>query len=69
MKGFLKDLGTVDRYNYSRPGNAPVVAIARDYNDVKQILGSALFRPSYGDKAARVVSGEGYVTVIDECYS
>lgn len=60
MKGYLKDLGTVGRYNFSRPGNAPVVGIARDYNDVKQILGSAQFRPSYGDKAARVVSGEGF---------
>ena len=64
MKGFLEDLGTVDRYNFTRPGNAPVVAIARDYNDVKQILGSAEFRPSYGDKAARVLSGEGCVMVI-----
>ena len=69
MKGFLRDLGTVGRYNFSRPGNAPVVATARDYNDVKQILGSALFRPSYGDRAARVVSGEGYVIVINECCS
>jgi linoleate 10R-lipoxygenase len=69
MKVFLKDLGTIDRYNLSRPGNAPVVATARDYNDVKQILGSAQFRPSYGDKAARVVSGEGCVMVINECCS
>ena len=69
MNGFLRDLGTVDRYNFSRPGIAPVVAIARDYNDVKQILGSAQFRPSYGDKAARVLSGEGCVMVINECYA
>lgn len=69
MKGFLSDLGTAGRYNFSRPGNAPVVATARDYNDVKQILGSAQFRPSYGDKAARVVSGEGCVMVINECCS
>ena len=69
MKGFLGDLGTVGRYNFSRPGNAPVVATARDYNDAKQILGSAQFRPSYGDKAARVVSGEGCVVVINECCS
>jgi hypothetical protein len=69
MKAFLRDLGTVDRYNFSRPGNAPVVATARGYYDVKQILGSALFRPSYGDKAARVVTGEGCVMVINECCS
>jgi hypothetical protein len=69
MKVFLRDLGTVGRYNFSRPANAPVIATARDYNDVKQILGSAQFRPSYGDKAARVVSGEGCVMVINECCS
>ncbi|KAI0269044.1 linoleate diol synthase [Russula aff. rugulosa BPL654] len=60
MKGFLTDLGIAGRYSLSRPGNAPVVAVARDYNDVKQILGSDRFRPSYGDKAARVISGEGF---------
>ena len=69
MKGFLTDLGTAGRYSFSRPGNAPVVAVARDYNDVKQILGSSRFRPSYGDKAARVISGEGYVMVINGYYS
>lgn len=68
MKGFLTDLGTVGRYNFSRPGIAPVVATARDYNDVKQILGSAQFLPSYGDKAARVLSGEGCVMVIINKY-
>jgi len=65
MKVFLRDLGTT-RYNFSRPGNAPVVATARDYNEVKQILGSAQFRPSYGDKATRVISGEGCVMEINE---
>lgn len=69
MKGFLTDLGTVGRYNFSRPGNAPVVAVAREYNEAKQILGSDLFRPSYGDKAARVISGEGCVMVINGCRS
>jgi linoleate 10R-lipoxygenase len=69
MKGFLTDLGIAGRYSLSRPGNAPVVAVARDYNDVKQILGSDRFRPSYGDKAARVISGEGYVMAINGYYS
>jgi hypothetical protein len=69
MKGFLSDLGTAGRYNFSRPGDAPVVATARDYNDVKQILGSAQFLPSYGDKAARVISGEGCVMVVNESCS
>jgi hypothetical protein len=69
MNGFLRDLGTVGRYNFNRPGNAPVVATACDYNDVKQVLGSAQFRPSYGDKAARVLSGEGCVMVMNECCS
>lgn len=64
---FLKKLNVAGRYNFHRPGIAPIVGIARDYNDVRQILGSAQFRPSYGDKAARVASGEGYVTVINEC--
>lgn len=69
MKVFLTDLGTVGRYNFTRPGNAPVVAVSRGYNEAKQILGSNMFRPSYGDKAARVISGEGYVMVINECFS
>ena len=61
MEVFLRDLNVVGRYSFKRPGIAPVVGIAREYNDVRQILGSAQFRPSYGDKAARVASGEGYV--------
>ena len=69
MKDFLGKLGNAGRYDFSRPPDAPIVAIAREYNDVKQILGSAQFRPSYGDKAARVVSGEGCVMVINECRS
>jgi len=57
---FLKRLNVAGRYNFHRPGIAPIVGIARDYNDVRQILGSAQFRPSYGDKAARVARGEGF---------
>jgi hypothetical protein len=69
MKVYLTNLGIAGRYSFSRPGNAPVVAVARDYNDANQILGSDRFRPSYGDKAARVISGEGYVMVINGYYS
>jgi hypothetical protein len=69
MKVFLGNLGTAGRYNFNRPGIAPIVATAREYNDVRQILGSDRFRPSYGDKAARVISGEGCVMVIYECRS
>jgi len=60
MKVFLENLGTADLYSYNRPDDPPVTAIARQYNDVRQILGSSQCRPSYGDKAARVVSGEGF---------
>jgi len=60
MKVFLDNLGTTDQYSFNRPADAPVTAVARHYNDVRQILGSAQFRPSYGDKAARVISGEGF---------
>ena len=69
MKVFLGKLGNADRYNFTRPGIAPVIAIAREYNDVRQVLGSAHFRPSYCDKAARVISGEGCVMPINECRS
>lgn len=69
MKVFLGKLGNADRYNFTRPGIAPVIAIAREYNDVRQVLGSAQFRPSYCDKAARVISGEGCVMPINECRS
>ncbi|KAI0291817.1 linoleate diol synthase [Russula brevipes] len=60
MKVFLRNLGTADRYSFNRPPDPPVTAIACEYNDVRQVLGSPQFRPSYGDKAARVVSGEGF---------
>jgi hypothetical protein len=66
MKTFLGKLGTAERYSFDRPADPPVTAIACHYNDVRQILGSNQFRPSYGDKAARVVSGEGCVTVVAE---
>jgi linoleate 10R-lipoxygenase len=69
MKVFLENLGTADLYSYNRPDDPPVTAIARQYNDVRQILGSSQCRPSYGDKAARVVSGEGYVGFADESRS
>lgn len=59
MKVFLRDLGTASRYDFARPPDGPVIAIAREYNEVRQILGSDQFRPSYGDKATRVISGEG----------
>jgi linoleate 10R-lipoxygenase len=63
MKVFLSRLGTAGRYNFDRPGTAPVVVCAREYNDVQQILGSKQFVHPYGERAARVVSGEGYVDV------
>ncbi|KAI9435341.1 linoleate diol synthase [Lactarius indigo] len=60
MKVFLGKLGTADRYEYSRPPDPAPVAIAREYNDVQQVLGSAQFRHPYGDRGARIVSGEGF---------
>jgi hypothetical protein len=59
MKVFLRNLGTADRYSFNRPSDRPDTAIASHYNDVRQILGSNQFRSTYGDKAARVVAGEG----------
>ncbi|KAH9056263.1 linoleate diol synthase [Lactarius vividus] len=60
MKEFLGKLGTADRYDFSRPPNPDPVAIAREYNDVQQVLGSAQFRHPYGHKAARIISGKGF---------
>ncbi|KAH9986089.1 linoleate diol synthase [Russula compacta] len=60
MKVFLRKLGSDHRYSFNRPSDAPIIANVRSYNDVRQILGSSQFRPFYGDKAARVVSGEGF---------
>jgi linoleate 10R-lipoxygenase len=59
MEVFLRKLGTVDRYNFKRPPETAPIAIARKYNDVQQILGSAQFRHLYGDKGERIVSGQG----------
>ncbi|KAH9016639.1 hypothetical protein EDB83DRAFT_2528743 [Lactarius deliciosus] len=60
MQKFLGKLGTADRYDFSRPPNPSPVAIAREYNDVQQVLGSPQFRHPYGHKAARVISGKGF---------
>jgi linoleate 10R-lipoxygenase len=59
MEVFLGKLGTADRYDFNRPPDPAPTAIAKEYNDVQQILGSAKFRQPYGDKGARIVSGEG----------
>ena len=59
MEVFLGKLGTADRYDFSRPPDPAPIAIARGYNDVKQILSSAQFRQPYGDKGESIVSGEG----------
>ena len=59
MEVFLSKLGTADRYDFKRPSDAAPTAIAKEYNDVQQILGSAQFRQPYGDKGERIVSGEG----------
>ena len=59
MEVFLRKLGTVGRYDFNRPPDPSPVAIAREYNDVRQILGSAQFHHPSGDKGARIVSGEG----------
>ena len=67
MKVFLGKLGTANRYNFGRPSDAVATATAREYNDVQQVLGSAQFRQPYGDKALRVISGEGYV-IATEAY-
>jgi len=59
MEVFLHKLRTVDHYNFScLPGLSPI-AIAREYNDVQQILGSAQFHHPYSVKAARIVSDKG----------
>ena len=63
MEVFLQKLGTVDRYNFNCPPDPSPVAIAREYNDVQQICGSAQFRHPYGDKGAHLVSGKGWVTI------
>ncbi|KAN0138081.1 hypothetical protein V8E53_003970 [Lactarius tabidus] len=60
MEVFLRRLGTANLYDFSRPPDRPLIAIAAEYNDVQQILGSAQFRPLCGDKVARILSGEGF---------
>ncbi|KAF8265060.1 linoleate diol synthase [Lactarius quietus] len=60
MEVFLRKLGKVDLYNFNRPPDPAPIGIAKEYNDVQQILGSAQFRHPYGDKGARIVSGEGF---------
>ncbi len=59
MKVFLGNLGTADRYDFNRPPDPAPIAVAREYNDVQQVMGSAQFRHPYGDKGARIISGDG----------
>ncbi|KAH9973453.1 linoleate diol synthase [Lactifluus volemus] len=60
MEVFLNRLGTSDRYSFTRPGSAPVVVNAMEYNTIQNILGNNRFVHRYGEKAACVVSGEGF---------
>ncbi|KAH9972100.1 hypothetical protein BGW80DRAFT_1460029 [Lactifluus volemus] len=59
MEVFLNRLGTSDRYSFTRPSSAPVVVNAMEYNTIQNILGNNRFVHRYGEKTARVVSGEG----------
>ena len=59
MEVFLRKLGTADRYDFARPLDSAPIAVAKEYDDVQQILRSAQFRHPYGDNGARLVSGEG----------
>jgi linoleate 10R-lipoxygenase len=61
MKVFLGRLGTAFRYNFNRSSVSLATVTVREYDEVRQVLDSAQFRPSCVDKARRVVSGQGCV--------
>jgi linoleate 10R-lipoxygenase len=63
MEVFLGKLGTADRYDFKRPPDPAPIAIAREYKDVQQVLGSTQFRHPDGDRGERIVSGEGCVRI------
>jgi hypothetical protein len=45
-------------YSFSRPGSVPVVACAREYDDIQQMLGNKQFVHPYDENATRVISYE-----------
>lgn len=61
MKGFLKILGTADKFDFQRPGDPGPIANANEYRDAEQVLKSEDFRTPGSKKISEIVKGDGFV--------
>ena len=61
MKGFLKVLGTADKFDFQRPGDPGPIANANEYRDAEQVLKSEDFRTPGSKKISEIVKGDGFV--------
>jgi linoleate 10R-lipoxygenase len=59
MQEFLGKLGTAEMYDFVRPGDPMPKAVVKTYRDAETVLSSNQFLRPYGEKAARVISGDG----------
>lgn len=61
MKGFLAKLGQEHRYNFSRPGDPPVVGLVNEYRDVEKVLKSQNFKQPYAKIVTGIIKNNGSV--------
>ncbi|EIM86629.1 linoleate diol synthase [Stereum hirsutum FP-91666 SS1] len=61
IKGFLAKLGQDHRYNFSRPGDPPVIGLVNEYRDVEAVLKSQNFKQPYAKIVTGIIKDNGSV--------
>ncbi|KAL5512887.1 hypothetical protein ACEPAH_3285 [Sanghuangporus vaninii] len=67
MSVYTKKMGVHDRYNWTRPGQAPVTHVVGEYAAVAGMLKDRqVFRPPYADRVGAMVKGPGFFITYDQ---